>query len=107
MVTGVADGTKDYDAVNYRQLQSVRQEVRTLEQDVSGGIAMSGALAAVPQVDIDNTLTIGTGIGHYNGETALAIGSSIRPMQASVVKIGMALSSQKESMLHAGVGYSW
>lgn len=106
-VTGVADGVSDYDAVNYRQLDAVRQDVHSLEVNMSSGIAMAGALAAIPQIDTDNSFALGIGAGHYNGESALAIGGSLQPLRSSVVKVGMAVNGSKEGMVHAGASYFW
>jgi len=65
-VTGVADGTSAYDAVNYRQLKS-------LESEMSGGIAMASAFSGIPQVDANKTFMLGAGVGNFNSEARLLL----------------------------------
>lgn len=62
-VTGVADGTTDYDAVNFRQLQKANM-----------GIAAVSALAAIPGTIPGKIFAIGAGYGYFENESAVAIG---------------------------------
>lgn len=98
-VTGVADGRTDYDAVNYRQLKS-------LEGEMSGGIAMASAFSSIPQVDLDKKYMLGAGVGHFNSETALAVGGSVRLSKNCALRTGVALSDNKAA-IQAGIGFSW
>jgi trimeric autotransporter adhesin len=101
-VTGVADGTAPYDAVNVRQLQ--HQE--TL---LSGGIAATAALAAIPPADADKTLAIGMGTGAYNGEVGLALGASYRITDEIQFRggAGFVPTSGRRAVGSAGIAYSW
>lgn len=81
-VTGVADGTQPYDAVNYRQLQSV-----------ASGVAGSSAMANIPLATQGKTFSVGVGLGSYMGQNSLALGGSIRVNDYAVVKASVATSN--------------
>jgi len=98
-VHGVADGTSTYDAVNLGQLRST-------EDKLSGGIAMSSAFSGIPQVDTNKKFSLGTGYGYYNSQSALAVGGSVRVSDNAVIKTGVAISNGDASV-NAGFGYSW
>jgi hypothetical protein len=98
-VHGVADGTSDFDAVNYRQLKQL-----------SAGVASTVAMANIPQVDQDKTFALGAGVGQYNGQTALAIGASYRFASNAVLRASLGSGSgggQARTTAGAGVGFSW
>ncbi|MEI6608607.1 MAG: YadA-like family protein [Deltaproteobacteria bacterium] len=62
-VHGVADGTDDFDAVNYRQLRKAYI-----------GIASVSALSALPALKPGRKFGIGAGYGYFQGSNAVAIG---------------------------------
>ena len=98
-VTGVADGTTDFDAVNYRQLKQV-----------AGGVAGVSAMANIPQVDRNKTFAIGAGLGNYQGMTSLALGASYRVAPDAVVKLSVATTKgngNKTTVYGVGAGISW
>jgi len=100
-VTGVADGSSKYDAVNYGQLEDV-------ESKVSGGVAMVAGLASIPQVEQCKTYSLGAGTGFYNGETAIAVGGSVRVARNAIFKGGISFStSDSEPVGNAGIAFSW
>jgi hypothetical protein len=97
-VTGVADGTTDLDAVNYRQLR-----------DVKRGVAGVSAMANIPQVDKDKTFALGAGVGYLDGQAALAIGGSVRLAPNAVAKASISTSNghSGNTVMGAGVAVSW
>ena len=99
-VTGVANGTSKYDAVNYGQLQDV-------ERLASRGIASVTAMTNIPQVEQGKTFAVGAGIGSYNGYQALAIGASGRIMDDLVFKASIGSSENGHAAFGGGVSYSW
>ena len=99
-VTGVANGTSRYDAVNYGQLQDV-------ERLASRGIASVTAMANIPQVEPGKTFAVGAGIGSYNGYQALSIGASGRIFDGLVVKAAVGSSENGHAAFGGGVSYSW
>ncbi len=83
-VTGVADGTGAFDAVNYRQLQSV-----------ASGVAGTAAMANIPVATGANgkDFAVGVGLGNYMGQTSVALGGSYRIMEGAYVKASVASSN--------------
>jgi hypothetical protein len=68
-VTGVADGVNPFDAVNKRQLDAAISEMR-------GGVATAIAMTHLPTPQNGATSSFGIGLGHFNGESAVAIGGT-------------------------------
>ena len=106
-VTGVADGTSAYDAVNYNQLQQLYRHVNNVEKKSSRGIAGVAAMANIPQVEPGKVFSVGVGIGSYGGYQALAIGASGRVTENTVVKGSLARSGSGQTVLGAGISHSW
>ena len=99
-VTGVANGTSKYDAVNYGQLQDV-------ERLASRGIASVTAMTNIPQVEQGKTFSVGAGIGSYNGYQALAVGASGRITENLIFKASVGSSENGHAAFGGGVSYSW
>jgi hypothetical protein len=100
-VTGVADGRHDYDAVNYRQLKSVKS-----------GIAGIAAMTNVPHVEQNKKFALGIGIGHYDGMTSMAVGASARLSENAIIKASVSNgvsggSTRKSTVYGVGAGFSW
>jgi hypothetical protein len=97
-VHGIADGTDDFDAVNYRQLQ-----------EVAAGVAGVAAMANIPQVDQSKTFALGVGVGHFQNQTSLAIGGSYRIAKDAVIKASIAAgnASKEKTVYGLGAGFSW
>jgi autotransporter adhesin len=45
---------------------------------MSAGIASVAAMSNIPHSIYTGQLSVGAGVGHYNGETAVAVGASYR-----------------------------
>jgi hypothetical protein len=99
-VTGVADGKHDYDAVNYRQLKSVK-----------AGVAGIAAMNNIPQVEQNKNFLFGVGVGHFDGATSLALGASARLTPNAIVKAsvsnGTGNGSRDSAVVGIGAGFSW
>jgi autotransporter adhesin len=106
-ITNVAPGVNPTDAVNMAQLQGVQRNVQDVAKFAYSGIAMAGALAALPQVENGKTFQIGAGVGNYASYTALAVGGSARLNSATVVRLGASTTNGNHMLLNAGIGYSW
>ena len=98
-VTGVANGTQQYDAVNFGQLQA-------LERLLSKGIASSTAVANLPQVDPGKTFSVGVALGSYNGYSAIAFGMHYRFSPNGQMKASLGTAGSK-STFGIGAGWSW
>mgnify|MGYP002399462939 CR=1 FL=1 len=94
-VTGVADGTQDFDAVNVRQF--------------AGAIAATTALANIPAPEVGKSTSLGMGLGHFMGKTALGFGLNHRTPTNVVVKASVAtgLHTGSKPVVGFGAGWSW
>ncbi len=100
-VTGVADGTSEYDAVNYKQLKE-------LGDRADAGIATVAALAAIPSPLPGKKYSIGAGVGHHHNQDALAIGVNTIIGKKKDISLRMGLGyGREEFTTNAGIGWSW
>lgn len=99
-VTGVANGTSSYDAVNYGQL-------RALDGQVSRGIAAATAMANTPPIDQGKTFAVGVGVGYFNSNTVLAVSGNYRASSNATFRASAALRGGRDRTLGAGAGFSW
>jgi hypothetical protein len=77
-ITNVAPGVNPTDAVNMLQLNSVQDSVNSVARTAYSGIAAATALTMIPEVDPGKTLSVGIGMGGYQGYSAVAIGFTAR-----------------------------
>ncbi len=120
-ITNVADGKVDKDskdAVNGSQLWATNQQVNqntTNIQNIAGNLgkldsrvnkvgAGAAALAALHPLDFDPDAKwdFSAGYGHYQGASAVAIGTYYRPNEDTMFSIGGSCGSG-ENMVNAGV----
>jgi hypothetical protein len=73
----------------------------------SAGIAGAGAMANIPQVTQNGNVSIGAGIGGYDGEQAVAVGFSARVTDSVTTKVSVSTNTQSEVLWGAGVGVEW
>jgi hypothetical protein len=99
-VTGIANGSNQFDAVNFGQFQQ-------LEKDMSRGISGATAVANIPQVDQGKSFALGIGVGGFNGETAFAVGGSARIAKDGVIKASVGFAGGGGSNTVWGVGGTW
>lgn len=88
-------------SLNSGKLDSLNNRVESLES----AVAISSALSGIPQSYLPETTIVGIGIGNYSGNNAVAVGVSTNKGSFSYkLSIG---GSSRESMVSAGVGYSF
>ncbi len=95
-VTGIANGTGDFDAVNVRQFSSA--------------VAGVAAAANIPGVDTNKTASVGVGMGSYMKAQALAFGGSYRFSDKGVLRATLATglnSGGGKTSFGIGAGWSW
>ena len=118
VITGVADGKKETDAVNVRQLAGVEKKVDINSQNISmignkmGELgnrvnrvgAGAAALAALHPLDFDpdDKWDFAAGYGNYKGANAAAIGAYYRPNEDTMVSVGGSFGGG-ENMVNAGI----
>ena len=110
-VTGVANGTSQYDAVNYGQLSAIQSQVTDLSQTVDtmkSGIASVAAMANIPaSSNPKQRVSIGAGMGGYMGKSATAIGATIRITKNLTAKASISSTSGGQSASGVGIAYGW
>jgi autotransporter adhesin len=118
-IAHIAAGTHGTDAVNVAQLGAAMSNARTYTEQRLGdlqhsitetarnaysGVAGAAALAMLPDVDRDKTLSIGVGGAVYKGHRAVALGGTARIGENLKIKAGVALSAGGNTV---GIGMSW
>ena len=94
-VTGVADGTRKFDAVNFGQLK-----------EAYGGIASVAAMANIPAPAPGKSYSIGLGFGNFEGENAFAFGGAARLTENVSIQASVGHSDDNHTV-GVGVGFSW
>lgn len=89
-----------------RNFDDLRDKVERNNKDMKRGVAGAAALAGMPQVGQYEDFMVSAGVGHYKGETAVAVGASGRINNNVVVKGGVAFTSG-EAVINGGVGIAW
>jgi hypothetical protein len=93
-VTGVADGTSEFDAVNIGQFGS--------------GMAALSAMNAVPDIREGDSISLGFGLGNYMGYNALAIAGKAYIDEKLTMNFAMATGNRSyEPVYSIGFGTSW
>ena len=93
-VHGVADGTSDFDAVNFRQLEQA-----------FFGIASVAALAAIPSPAVGKKFSVDMGYGYFKEQSAVAIGLKAAVTENIIMTSGLGYG--QTATVSADVGYSW
>jgi len=93
-VTGVADGTSEFDAVNIGQFGS--------------GMAAISALNAVPDIRKGDSFSFGIGFGNYKGYDAVAFGGKAYVDENITMNFAIATGNRSyEPVYSIGFGASW
>jgi autotransporter adhesin len=120
-ITNVASGTQDTDLVNVNQLNDAVAQSNSYTDSVVGGmqgavtdigrnaysgIAAATALAMIPNIDQDKTISVGVGGASYQGYAAAAVALNLRVTQNLVLKAG-AGSTRNGTVYGANASYRW
>lgn len=93
-VTGILDGTGEFDAVNVGQFASA--------------IAATAAMAAIPQIRMGHSASFGVGVGSHMGYDAIAVGGRAYISDHAMFQFSAATGSRGfDPVYSAGVGLSW
>ncbi|WP_167752860.1 YadA-like family protein [Pusillimonas caeni] len=118
-ITNVAAGVNETDAVNVGQLQqatgnlqgqvnSLRNDVRRLDNKLSAGVAAAMATAALPQAYLPGKNMMAMAGGTWNGESGMAIGfSGITDNGKWIYKLSGNATSRGDYGGAVGIGYQW
>lgn len=94
-------------------LNSLDTKINTLDSKINAnqkearkGIASASALAALHPLDYnpDHKVDIMAGVGHYRGNTAVALGVAYRPNENIMFTVGTSING-KDAAINAGVSY--
>ncbi|WP_244847210.1 YadA-like family protein [Caballeronia sp. SL2Y3] len=120
-ITNVAAGTQDTDMVNVKQLgdavsqansytdnavSGMQNQVNSIGRSAYSGIAAATALAMVPNIDQDKTMSVGVGGASFQGYAAAAVALNLRVTQNLVLKAG-AGTSRNGTVYSANASYRW
>lgn len=107
---GVGAATANTDAVNLNQLNGVRNNLQSQISDnrteARRGIAGASAIAGIPALESGKQYNFGVGLGHYKGESALALGGNARFDAKTVGRLALGFSGS-DATVSAGVGWSF
>ncbi|AFK64612.1 YadA-like C-terminal domain-containing protein 2 (plasmid) [Advenella kashmirensis WT001] len=118
-ITNVAAGTNGTDAVNVEQVKQlesnmnnqiagVKNDVRKLDDRLSGGVAAAMATATLPQAYLPGKSMFSVGGATWRGQSGVAVGLSTISDNGKWVLKGSANSSSRGDFGAAvGVGYQW
>ena len=84
----------------------INNMISNTRHEARRGIASASALAALHPLDYnpDHKVDVMGGVGHYRGETAVALGAAYRPNENLMFTVGTAING-KDSSVNAGVSY--
>lgn len=100
-ISGVGNGVASTDAANYGQLLES-------EKLLSRGIASATALANIPMLTDNKSVSVGVGLGNYNGQSAVALGANFRVSAAAQIRASVATgSSGGKTAVGLGASASW
>lgn len=107
---GVGAATAGTDAVNLNQLNGVRNNLQNQISDnrteARRGVAGASAIAGIPALESGKQYNFGVGLGHYKGESALALGGNARFDANTVGRLAVGFSGS-DATVSAGVGWSF
>jgi hypothetical protein len=107
-VTGIANGTSTYDAVNFGQLWSESKRLDNRIDKAYSGIASTAALTAIPTPVPGKNVSFGLGFGNFESHSAIAFGTKalVGKNKDISVMAGMGYSDNTTT-LSAGLGWSF
>ncbi|WP_175785597.1 YadA-like family protein [Burkholderia ambifaria] len=113
-ITNVAPGTAPTDAVNLGQLNTaLNQTAGQLQQSINdtarkayAGVAAATALTMIPDVDKDKVLSVGVGVGSYQGYSAIALGATARITENIKMRTGASLGGSGTA-IGMGASMQW
>lgn len=85
-------------------------KVKSLEKDMSGGVAAATALSAVSVANVERgEVSVGGGYGYYNGQSAMAFGAAMGLSNRWSVNAGAGIASGDKTQfsIRAGANYKF
>lgn len=119
VISNVADGVKMNDVATvgqvaktsekiHHRLDGMEKTINKNKKTSNAGVASVAAMANIPQVMSAGKSGVGVGVGHREGQNAIAVGFSRASDNAKhVVKFSAGIDSQRKSTLGAGYMFMW
>ena len=110
VMTNVAPGVLDTDAVNVSQLKGVSNAVINVNNRMNRMGAQAAALAGLQTIQYDplEPTQISAGLGHYKGSSALALGVNHFKNESTMFHLGASLNGHgDETMMNASVTWKF
>lgn len=107
------DAIKELANVSNNNVTEIRNNLSVLDNRINAnqkearkGIASVSALAALHPLDYnpDHKVDVMAGVGHYRGNTAVALGVAYRPNANTMFTVGASING-KDTAINAGVSY--
>lgn len=85
---------------------ALNNKINDVQKEGRRGVASASALAALHPLDYnpDHKLDVMAGVGHYRGNTAVALGAAYRPNENVMFTVGASING-KDSAINAGISY--
>ena len=83
------------------------EQVTKLESKTASGVAAIAAMAAVPQLSAGKDLSVGVGVGSYDGKTAVSIGVHKRISESLTARFNFASGVGSGAKPVVGAGAAW
>lgn len=101
-----SDNYRALDSKLDRSISSVRKELKEIGRRAYGGTAL--ALAIGNHSDMQpGRAQIQVGVGSFNGESAIALSTSMSADNGTVVSLGGGVTTQGDVGVRAGISFSW
>ncbi|QQE41433.1 YadA C-terminal domain-containing protein [Enterobacter asburiae] len=87
-----------------QQFKSLHEEVDNNKKEANAGISGAMAMAGLPQVQTNQRVMFSAGGATYNGESALAVGTSVNFNEHMVGKVSFSDDTANNMGASVGVG---
>ena len=107
-ITNVQSPRHATDAANKAYVDSIRDEWKSADKKLRGGIAAATAIANLPQANGSSNSMLSLAVGNYRGQNAFAIGySKVSDNNRVTLKISGSASTAGDYNFGAGIGFQW
>lgn len=112
VISNVAPGVADTDAVNVSQLNALNRklsnQIQEVEDIANAGTASAIAASHIPQPYQAGASMFGIGVGTYGGQSAISLGlSAISDNGVWILKGSATYDTQNKAGVGVGIGYQW
>ena len=83
------------------------EQVTKLDTKTAGGVAAIAAMASVPQLTAGKNLSVGVGVGSYDGKSAISVGVHKRINESMTARFNLATGMGSGAKPVIGAGAAW